>query len=530
VDSTARRTGHGTLAARGRVIHAGVALAAGLTLATPPPAQAQPSPPDAAESAPVPRAFGVSTGITFEATALNVSERATGNGTEYLVRASPSLTMAHRGGRMQGTLIYSGSLSSRRGIDDREDSEYLNSLSANYLLEVIDGIGFVDARASITQQTIAAVGTPVGFLQTSANRTEVRSVALSPYLRGPLSTVAEYEVRGSAAVTRGGRDTASDSDVYEGLFALRSPRRAAVFGWGLTGVRQRVKFLVSAAPTVTDRLNAEVSSQPDVDWRFTVNAGVERTDVVGALRQQYENYGVGVQWTPSPRTTVAVQGEERYFGSAYRATVAHRLARSTFRFSSSRDINIGSGALAQGQAITLYELYFSQYAALVPDPVQRDQFVLALIAATGRDRNEVVSGGLFGNSGIALERRNDVIWTWAGPRLTLNATAYAVNTERVDSGGVNPSSRNDNARQRGYAGGAGWHLTELTNLNVTGSRTMSKDTVTLVRSDLKSITVGLTSQLGARTTGVLSTRYSVLNGASEAYRETALTGSISLRF
>lgn len=511
--------------------HAGAALAAGLSLSVLAPAEAQPAPAgDAAQSAPAARAFGISTGISFETSVLNVSERATGNGTEYLFRASPSLTMAHRGGRMQGTLIYSGAYSTRRGIDDREDSEYLNSLSANYLFEVIDGIGFLDTRASITQQTIAAVGSPVGFLESTANRTEVRSVAVSPYLRGALSTFAEYEARGSATVTRGGRDTASDSDIYEGLFSLRSQRRGAVFGWGLSGSRQRVKFLVSAAPTITDRVNAEVSFQPDIDWRFTVNGGVERTDVVGALRQQYENYGASVQWTPSPRTTVAVQGEERYFGSAYRATIAHRLAQSTFRFSSSRDINIGSGALAQGQAVTLYELYFSQYASLVPDPVQRDQFVLALIAATGRDRNEVVSGGLFGNSGIALERRDDVIWTWTGPRLTLNASAYAVNTERVDTGGVNPASRNDNARLRGYAAGAGWRLTELTTVNASGSRTMSKDTVTLVRSDLKSVTFGLTSQLGARTTGVLSTRYSVLNGASEAYRETALTGSISLRF
>ncbi|MBI5720160.1 MAG: TIGR03016 family PEP-CTERM system-associated outer membrane protein [Burkholderiales bacterium] len=508
----------------------GAALAAGMTLVSFSAVQAQPAPADAPEAAPVARSFGVSPGLTLEASVLNISARAQGNGTEYLLRASPNLTMAHRGGRLQGTLIYSGALSTRRGIDDREDSEYLNSLSATYLLEVIDGIGFVDARASITQQTISAVGTPVGFLETSANRTEVRSVALSPYLRGPLSTFAEYELRAGATVTRGGRDTASDSDIYQGLFALRSPQRGAVFGWGLTGSRQRVKFLVSSAPTISDRINAELSFQPDIDWRLTVNGGVERTDVIGALRQEYENYGAGVQWTPSARTTMAVQAEERYFGRAYRATIAHRILRSTFRFASSRDINIGSGALAQGQAITLYELYFAQYASLVPDPVQRDQFVLALIAATGRDRNEVVSGGLFGNSGIALERRNDLIWTWAGPRLTMNASAYAVNTGRIDTGGVNPASRNDNTRQRGYAGGVGWRLTPLTNVNASGSRTMSKDTVTLVRSDLKSITFGLTSQLGVHTTGVLSTRYSVLNGATEAYRETALTGSLSLRF
>ena len=493
-------------------------------------ARAQPAPADTPVAVPAPRAFGLSTGLTFETSLLNISERASGNGSEILVRASPNLTMVHRGGRLQGTLIYGGALTTRRGIDNRDESDYLNSLSANYLIEAIEGIGFVDLRGSITQQSISAVGTPTGFLDTNANRTEVRSATLSPYLRGPLAGLAEYELRAIGTTPRGGRDTASDSDVQEGLFALRSPRRGALFGWGLTGSHQRVKFVVSAAPTVTDRLNAELAFQPDIDWRFTVNGGRERTDVVGAVSQSYENYGVGLQWTPSPRTTVALQGEERYFGRAHRVLVEHRFSRSTFRYSNSRDINIGSGTVAQGQAVTLYELLFSQFAAAVPDPVQRDLVVLGLIAASGRDRNEVVSGGLFGNGGIAAQRRSDLFWSWAGPRLSLTANAYSLETERIDTGGVNPASRNDNTQQRGYAAGLGWRLTPLTTANASGSRTMSKDTVTFVRSDLKSASIGLTSQLGPRATGNLTTRLSVFNGATDSYREVAFTGSLSLRF
>ncbi len=522
-----RRHSRGAHALGGHLYRVGLALA---TLVVPPLAHAQPVSIEEQGGAPATRAFGISAGVTLDSTVLNVSDRPTGNGTEYFVRASPSLTMAHRGGRVQGALIYNGAASWRRGIDDRQGTEYLNSLSANYLVEVIDGIGFVDARASITQQTVAVVDAPVGFVETSAYRNEVRSLALSPYVRGPLGTVAEYELRAGATLTRGSNDAVSSSDIYEGLFALRSPRSGASFGWALTGARQRVQFLSSSAPTITDRVNAEVSFRPDIDWRFTVNGGLERSDVVGALRQEYENYGVGVQWTPSPRTTVTAQGEERYFGKAYRATVAHRHVRSTFSFASSRDVNVSSWLGPSQAPVTLYELYFNQYASLIPDPVQRDQFVLALIAATGRNRNDLVSGGLFGNSGISLERRDDLIWTWAGPRLTLNASAHAFDTERVDAGSGNPASRNDSVRQRRYSAGAGWRLTALTTVNLSGSRTMTKDVATFERSDQKAIAAGLTSQLGARVTGTLSARYSVLNGAIESYRESALTGSISLRF
>lgn len=518
--SAARRHGRRRAA---RALAAGLAWAAGAGV------MAQPVPETPAAAAPVPRAFGLSTGITFEASVLQVTERATGNGTEALLRASPSVTMAHRGGRLQGSLIYSGALTTRHGIDDRQENDYTNTLSAAYVLEAIEGIGFVDARAGITQRSISAVGAPTGSLGTSANRAESRTVSLSPYLRGPLAGFAEYELRAGATATRSDRDTATDSDVGHASFTLRSPRRGAVFGWGLSGTRQRVKFLVSAAPTVSDRLSAELAFQPDVDLRLTATGGVERTDVVGAVRREYENYGAGLEWTPSPRTTVALQGEERYFGRARRATVAHRFARSTFRLTSSRDLSVGSDTLSRRATATLYEQYFEQYAALIPDPVQRDLFVLALIAATGRDRNELISGGAFGGSGIAVENRHELLWTWAGPRLTLSTSAYSVQTERVDTGGVNPASRNDNIQSNGYAAGLGWRLTPRTSISASGSRTMSKDIVTLVRSDLKSVSLGITSRLGERATGALSTRYSVLNGPT-AYRETALTGSLSLRF
>ena len=494
-------------------------------------AGAQPAPDEPGAAPAVPRNHGLVTGVSFEAEVIDVRGRPVGNGTELVGRAVPSLTLVNRGGRLRGTLIYSGTLTSRRGVNDREGTDYANSLSANYLLEAIEGVGFVDARAVISQQLISAIGGPTAALQgSSRNRSEVTTVSLSPYLRGRLGGAAEFEVRATDVETKGGDDAISNSSVQQGSFFLRSPPSGAVLGWSLAGSHQRVKFSSASAPTDTDRVTAEIVVRPDIDWRFSVSAGQESTDVVGALRQSYDNYGVGLQWTPSPRTTVSLQGEQRYFGRAYRVQVDHRFMRSSLRLSSVRDVNIGSDSLSQGQVVTLYELYFIQFASQIPDPVQRDQFVLALLQALGRNRNEVVSGGLFGNTGVSAQRRHDVVWTWAGQRLTTSVSAYAFDTERVDQGGVNPLGRNDNAAQSGYAASVGWRLTPLTSINATGSRSMSKDTVTLQGTDLKSVSLGLNTQFGARTGGTLGARYSVFNGVTDSYRETALTGSLSLRF
>ena len=515
-----RRTGRG----------AATAQAIGLLLVAAG-ASAQPVNVESAAALAVPRSYGLSTGLTFELDAVDVRGRAVGSGTEVVARTSPSVTLVNRGGRLQGTLIYTGTLSARRGIADREENNYQNGLSASYVLEAIEGVGFVDARASITQQQISAIGGPVDTPQAGRdNRTEVRTLSLSPYLRGTLAGVAEFELRGTTTNTDASDQAVSDSEVRAGSFYLRSPRRAAVFGWGLAGSRQRVTFSTAATPNTTDRLTAELSLQPDIDWRFTVSAGQERTNVVAGVRQDYENYGASLQWTPSPRTTVQLQAEERYFGHAWRVLVEHRYMRSTFRLSSSRDVSIGSDTVSAGQAVTLYEVYFTQFASLIPDPVQRDQFVLALIQALGRSRNEVVSGALFGNGGISALRRNDATWTWAGQRLTMSLSAFNVESERVDDGGVAPAARNDNTAQSGYAASLGWRLTPLTTISATGSRAMSKDKLSFLGTDQKSVSLGLATRLGPRTSGVLGARYSVLNGTVDSSRETALTGSLSLRF
>jgi uncharacterized protein (PEP-CTERM system associated) len=503
--------------------------AAGLAAAAVP-ALVQAQPAGAPSTPGAPRSFGLATGLTFDASVLDVRNRPAGNGTEVVTRASPSLTLAHRGGRLQGTLIYSGSLSARRGIDDREDTDYLNSLSASYLLEAIEGVGFVDARASVSQQTVSAVGVPVGASGSRANRTEVKTVSLSPYLRGMLGGLAEYEARVAGSATRSNEPAANDSNTTLGSLTLRSPRRGALFGWGLSATRQRVEFASSASATTSDRIGLELALQPDVDWRLALTGGQERTDVIGAARREYENYGGSIQWTPSPRTTVLVQGEERYFGRAHRVAIEHRLQRSALRYSDSRDVTSGADGLAAGQGVTLYQVFFALLEAQFPDPVQRDQAVLALIQSLGRNRDEVVPGGLFTTAGITTQRRQELVWTLGGPRLTLSVTGFRLDSERADAGGVNPAGLNDNIAQSGYAGAVGWRLTPLTSLNAAGSRAMSKDTNTLVRTDLKSISLGLASRLGVRTNGALGVRYSVLNGSADSYRETGLTASLSLRF
>lgn len=433
--------------------------------------------------------------LLAEESYVELRSRPSGNGGEFVTRIMPSVNWASRSGRVQGTLGYSGSLLYRGGRDDGDGLEYLNSLAADLRLEAIARHGFVDARASISQQTVSATGQPVdSTLQSNDNRTEVRTVMLSPYLRGNITDALEYELRAAGNVTNTDSSSVADSHSEAASFFLRSTPLGGRLGWSLTGQRQRVEFSTAAAATTTDRVNLELAYPADIDWRFAINGGVEESDVIGGVRQRYDNYGASVQWTPSARTRVALRGDQRYFGRSHSVVIEHRLARSQLRYSDGRDVSNGA-----------------------------DLTALATAAPSGDGSGFVVQG-------ITVQRRKDLSWSWQAPRTGLTITAFRSGTERVDAGGVNPAGPNDDVSQSGYSGSLAYRLTPDTSMTGTGARTLSRSAAAGTNSDLKSLTLALTSQLGRRASAALSLRYAVHNSASDPYRESALSGSLSLRF
>ena len=67
-------------------------------------------------------------------------------------------------------------------------------------------MAFIDASASITQENISALGQrSADPALVNANRTEVASARVSPYLRGTLASLVDYEARLTLAVVKVGK-------------------------------------------------------------------------------------------------------------------------------------------------------------------------------------------------------------------------------------------------------------------------------------------------------------------------------------
>lgn len=472
--------------------------------------------------------------LNAEASFLETRGRTIGsNGREAVLSVGPGISLTSATGRLRGTLDYSGNLIYRRGRADTAGNEWQNALSASFLAEAVPDWAFVETRASISQQSISAFGqqSAPGSLQFNANRTEVASLTVTPYVRGSLRGWADYEVRLQGTLTDSRDPAAADSRSGIASVTLSSPSRGAVVGWSVTASQQRNEIDTAPdRPLDNHRINAAVTVTPAPELRFQLGGGRESVDDgTTAERRVFNNANLGAVWTPSVRTSLWLDLGERYFGRSKRVSFSHRAPRTVWSYSFSRDVQTGADSLLFGAPTTLFDLYFEQAASVVPDPAARRQFVLTQLAALGLDPNETFVPA-FQTSSYSLVRRQDLAFGWFGVRTTLTVNAYTTSQSSILSIGGGDPVLGEPTRLHGYSSTVSYKLTPLTSLVFGGQRAMTFATSTQGATDLKSANAGLTSQLGPRTTASLSARYSVFNSTIDPYRETSVTATLGLRF
>jgi uncharacterized protein (PEP-CTERM system associated) len=454
------------------------------------------------------------------------SGRVGGDATDVVTQINPGIRLSSRSGRLVGSLDYQlqASLHSKQ----KDLQEVSNALSANAVAEVVPGWFYLDGRASVTQQADSAYGLQIdsGSVLANDNRIEVLNVSLSPYLKGYLGDAAEYLLRLSAAATNGRKSIAADSTNMGGSLDLHSRSGGAMLGWSLQASQQVVDFRAGRA-TQSDRVSAGLTFKPDPELMLSLRGGQESTDVGGFERRRYDNWGGGLRWSPTGRTLVGLEADRRYFGSSHQVNLEHRFRRVAIRFSSSRDVSNGANAGGTGQPVTLYQLWFAQFASIEPDPVARDLIVRDLLRQSNQDPNALVAGGAL-TSAITLQQRETLALTWTGQRTTFNLQAFSSSSKIID----NPTGQQDtgDTRQRGFTGTVSYRLTPSSNLNLMGSKQRTLASSGRSGTDLDTLVLSWTTLVNAHTSASLSARHSDFGSATDGYRESAVTASLNLRF
>jgi len=450
---------------------------------------------------------------------------------EFVTRVSPGLRWSGRSGRVRGDVNYA--LDAIHYSKRTDATEVTNRLNANVQAEAIEQFAFVDLQANIGQSAISATGQQFAFddFGGDANRTEVANVQISPYIIGELGGFATYQVRLGAGFTRARDVPSADSDTRSALVSLSSPRSAGQLGWGLSAQRQDLSFR-DGRDTTTDRVSGSVSWRPDVDWRFFLTAGQERTNIGNIISRTYDNYGGGLNWSPSPRTRVALQAERRYFGNSYSASFEHRTPRTVWRYSDSRDATTGGDPNGFGQPVTLFDLFFLQFASNFPDPVQREAAVRDFLRLLGRDPNELLNIGALVNA-ASVQRRQELSAAWSGLRTTVTVQASATELQVLDNP-ADPSAPpvigTGNSRQRGLTASVSYRLTPRATATASATYQTSPSGTQFGSNSLQGISFGLNTTVSRTARLNVSARYSDYTSGTDPYQETALTAALSLSF
>jgi len=471
----------------------------------------------------------------------------------FVSEVDPSISISSNGPRLKvsadaGWRQYAYSNDDVTNLQDSE-RHYSGALQA----VLVDQLLFVDANASRSRQSISAFGPVSSNTFSNANRTEISTWRVSPYLRHRFGTRADLTVRYMRDAVDSGVTGYSNSMASTRSADLSSGTFFDTVGWNLSYYHQDLSESlngVAGAPTgpVTNLANDSMSENSSVGLRWSVIRRLALTANAGYDKYEYPSLGEatrgrswtgGFIWTPSTRTSVQASFGRRYFGKTGSLAASYRTQRSVWNLNYSDAVTTTRSQFLLPAAIDTASMLDSLFAASIPDPAQRLQAVQAYIAAAGLPPTLANSINYLSNRYIRVQRLQGAA-IFRGARSNLTFSAYnekrlALSSQESDSTLLlgQLASLNDDTAQRGVTANLDYRLSPRSNafgvLGVSRVRSLSTDT----SSNNSEMRMGLNHRFAPKMQGNLEFRHTrgrqnLINGAT--YRENALVATFSVQY
>jgi uncharacterized protein (PEP-CTERM system associated) len=423
---------------------------------------------------------------------------------------------------------------------DSSRNQTQNSLNASGTLEALENWFFIDATGNISQQSLSAFGGATSSAvntNDNSNTTETSTYSISPYFRGKLGNIADYQLRYRLSTTRSKSSQAinSDSDVKELSANLKGATALANLGWTLDASSQTVDF-GNDKSNDSDRLRGVLTYQFDPQFRVSLIGGREANDYLSENKESHTTKGAGFEWAPTERTLVSATRENRFFGNSNEFKFSHRTGATAWKYSETKDATAQTNPQSSTGQGTYYDLLFNLFESTIPDPAARAAYVNALLLSNGLSPNAQLQGG-FLTSGVTLQQRRELSFALLGARNTVTFTATQGESENLSQGtgtGFFVGNGLANAQKvRQHGGSVNWShkLTALSSLTGTYARTISSGSggTSNLETTQQFMNVDFTTKLGPKTHAGIGARRVVVDGTTD-YTENALTGTLSHQF
>ncbi len=452
---------------------------------------------------------------------------------DLITRLTVGAQLTSTAGRLRGFADYS--LTGVFYASGSSSTTLQNTLSAVLTAELLEKRAFVDFNANVSQQSLSVFGTQSSDpALANANRTEVRTYRISPFLRGAIADLASYELR----LTRTGSHTSASSIAgvtTTTASVLLNGSGGRLLNWSADALRQRVDN-ASGVYRESDRINGVLLYNPVPELRISLIGGREANNYLTVDKTSSPTYGLRLNWIPGPRTNVVAERQHRFFGNSHVLSLSHRMARSSVLASDVRDVVISGTQGDGGVRTTLFDLYNLQFIRIEPDAILRRALVNNFLRANGLDPNTLLPFNVL-TSAISVQRLQQLSMSWFGQRDTLTLLASRTATDRISdlvTSNAGALSNYSSIRQQSVAATLVHRLTPQSNL--TGTLLQQRNVgdsnlaAAVQSTRLRSATLSVSTRINLLTAASLSMRHQRFESTADSYRESALTANLNLQF
>jgi len=447
---------------------------------------------------------------------------------DLITEISPGIRVSIQGARLKTYFDYA--LTHVDYARGSSASRLQNALNTFGTLEAVDNWAFMDFSGTISQQSISAFGTQsTTNTAINANQTEVANYRVSPYIKGQLGTVANYEARVSRAITSTDSAAAYDSTSTNSMVRVSSATSFRRLGWSANVARQQSSF-DAGRTTESDSYSLGLTYELSAQLMLSANAGQEASNYSSADKQTFSTHSVGLAWQPSERTKLSVLTGQRSFGNSHNVSFEHRSARTVWRFSDSKDVSNPASQTGVGTVGNVYDLFYNQLEGSGLTPAERALRVTQLLQQYGLNANSPVVSS-FLTSATSVQRSQNLSLALLGIRDTITFLLTRTESNRLDTlaSAVDNLSNANTVVQNGFSVNYSHRLTPDYSLGMVLSRQASSGSAANQDTTLKSLNVNLTGKLGQKTAASLGLRR-VVSDSLNSYTETAVTGNLNMQF
>lgn len=268
---------------------------------------------------------------------------------DLITQIVPGVAVVGRGGRASVFADYSLDKKFFRDHSERDSLNHRFTTAGN--VEVWDKQAFIDARASMSRQTVSALEpTSQSAAGQEVNQVDVLNTDITPYFLHHfgtwLETRSELGYRTfsthnpSEDVTRAadgvsgagttGTQTVNDTQTYHAAFMANTGRRFTHTRVSLRDVRDKLIRSGGAPHAKTERTNIDLTQIISPEWSLLAGIGKEKIEDETLIENRDAiTWNAGAAWQPGRRTNVRATYGETAIGETYDFNLSHRFSEFT---------------------------------------------------------------------------------------------------------------------------------------------------------------------------------------------------------